>query len=150
PCSAPAARPAAAPSATSPRRPRPPAARPRRRRRSRPTTRPGTWAGARPTSRSARCGTPRPRRCTRSPWLGTLQAHEIPDTGVRYGSGMNFTLSDEQQELQATVRQFVAANVSGREPMTDAVWQQMVDLGWVSLLIPEAHGGAGMGLLEMM
>jgi alkylation response protein AidB-like acyl-CoA dehydrogenase len=63
---------------------------------------------------------------------------------------MNFTLSDEQQELQATVRQFVAANVSGREPMSDATWQQMVDLGWVSLLIPEAQGGAGMGLLEMM
>ncbi len=63
---------------------------------------------------------------------------------------MNFTLSDEQQELQATVRQFAAANLSGREPMADSTWQQMVDLGWVGLLVPEAQGGAGMGLLEMM
>jgi alkylation response protein AidB-like acyl-CoA dehydrogenase len=63
---------------------------------------------------------------------------------------MNFTLSDEQAELQAAVRQFARANLGAREPMADATWQQLVDLGWVGLLVPEEHGGGGAGLLEAM
>src|SRR5690349_14148615 len=63
---------------------------------------------------------------------------------------MNFTLSDEQAELQGAVRQFATTNLSAREPMSDATWQQLVELGWASLLVPEAQGGAGVGLLEAM
>jgi alkylation response protein AidB-like acyl-CoA dehydrogenase len=33
--------------------------------------------------------------------------------------------------------------------MTPALWTTLVDLGWTGLLIDEAHGGTGTGLLEM-
>ncbi|HKY15746.1 MAG TPA: acyl-CoA dehydrogenase family protein [Microthrixaceae bacterium] len=72
---------------------------------------------------------------------------------------MEFALGDEQQALQATAKQFLADRASSayvREMTSDDVgvtedlWQAMVDLGWTGLLVPEADGGAGMGLLEMM
>lgn len=55
---------------------------------------------------------------------------------------MNFTLSDEQTELARTVR---AAVCSGEPPTL----QEMADLGWVGLGIPESLGGAGGGLVEL-
>jgi alkylation response protein AidB-like acyl-CoA dehydrogenase len=30
-----------------------------------------------------------------------------------------------------------------------AVWKQMADLGWLGILVPERHGGLGLGLAEM-
>ena len=72
---------------------------------------------------------------------------------------MEFTLDDEQQALQATVRSMLAEQappsyvrdmVAADDAVTGELWQRMVDLGWVGLLIPEAQGGAGRGLLEMM
>ena len=30
--------------------------------------------------------------------------------------------------------------------VTDDVWQQMVDLGWIGLLVPEEPAGSGLGL----
>jgi alkylation response protein AidB-like acyl-CoA dehydrogenase len=55
---------------------------------------------------------------------------------------VNFTLSDEQAELARTVR----AAVGSGDPPT---WQEMADLGWVGLGIPESLGGAGGGLVEL-
>jgi alkylation response protein AidB-like acyl-CoA dehydrogenase len=72
---------------------------------------------------------------------------------------MEFTLDDDQQALQSTARQFLAEQAPSsyvramtEDPIgvTPEFWQQLVDLGWVGLLIPESHGGAGMGLLEVM
>lgn len=72
---------------------------------------------------------------------------------------MEFALDDDQQALQATARQFLSQQAPSEyvRAMTDddagvtaEFWQQLVDLGWVGLLVPEEHGGAGMGLLEMM
>jgi alkylation response protein AidB-like acyl-CoA dehydrogenase len=72
---------------------------------------------------------------------------------------VEFTLGDEQQALQQTVRAMLASQapsayvrqmVDDEVGVTDELWQQAVDLGWVGLLVPEAHGGAGRGLLEMM
>lgn len=77
---------------------------------------------------------------------------------------VEFALSDEQQQLQASVRSFLAdrcpsdwvrAFADQPDGAADAdrlegVWQEMADLGWVGLLVPEHHGGAGMGLLEAM
>ncbi len=72
---------------------------------------------------------------------------------------MEFTLDDAQQALQQTVRAmlaeqapsaYVRAIVDDDRPMGDQLWEHMVELGWVGLLVPEAQGGAGMGLLEMM
>ena len=72
---------------------------------------------------------------------------------------MEFALDDDQQALQSTARQFLADQAPSayvREMtesdagVTDEFWQQLVDLGWVGLLVPEEQGGSGMGLLEVM
>ena len=72
---------------------------------------------------------------------------------------MEFALDDDQLALQTTARQFLAertpsayvrAMTEDDSGVTDELWEQLVDLGWVGLLVPEANGGAGMGMLEMM
>jgi alkylation response protein AidB-like acyl-CoA dehydrogenase len=72
---------------------------------------------------------------------------------------MEFALDDDQQALQTTARQFLAqpapsayvrAMTEDDAGVTDEFWSALVELGWVGLLVPEEHGGAGMGLLEMM
>ncbi len=70
---------------------------------------------------------------------------------------MEFTFSDEQEQLRSAVRAFL----DGQSPMsyvrtmlddergfTDEVWQQVVDLGWTGVLVPEARGGLGLGLVD--
>ena len=32
---------------------------------------------------------------------------------------------------------------------TDEVWAKLVDLGWTGLLVPEEHGGLGLGLVDL-
>jgi len=71
---------------------------------------------------------------------------------------MDFSLSDDQQLLQNTVRSFVAnesppqtlrAVFDGEcRPLTK-LWQGLAQLGVTGLVIPEAHGGAGLELLEL-
>ncbi len=72
---------------------------------------------------------------------------------------MEFTLDDDQAALQQTVRtvlsdqapsSYVRDMVADDAGVTDAMWQRMAELGWVGLMVPEAQGGAGQGLLEMM
>jgi len=72
---------------------------------------------------------------------------------------MNFLITDEQLELRATVRDFLAAKspepevrrlmatATGYDP---AVWAQLSDqLGLPGLAVPEEYGGAGFGYLEL-
>lgn len=71
---------------------------------------------------------------------------------------MNLELDDEQVALRGTVRRFLAerASVSAHvRPLlddvrgtTDEVWRGLADLGAVGVLVPEAHGGAGLGMVE--
>jgi alkylation response protein AidB-like acyl-CoA dehydrogenase len=78
---------------------------------------------------------------------------------------MDFTFSAEQEHLREVARGFLAdramATRDGQpsyvrrmldDPagVTDDMWAALVDLGWTSLLVPEAHGGAGLGLLEVV
>jgi len=72
---------------------------------------------------------------------------------------VEFTLDDEQQALQQTVRavlaehapaSYVRSMLDDDDGVSGALWSRMVELGWVGLLVPEANGGSGMGLLEMM
>lgn len=53
---------------------------------------------------------------------------------------MRFAFTDEQEELRHAVR--------GRLAAGEPAWDDMVDLGWVSLLVPEEHGGGGAGLVD--
>lgn len=56
---------------------------------------------------------------------------------------MEFTFSDEQEALRRAVRGRLAQG-------TDAGWDEMVDLGWVPLLVPEEQGGGGGGLVDVI
>ncbi len=70
---------------------------------------------------------------------------------------MDFGLSDEQKLLERTVRDFVAERVpieavrGLREaacPVDRSTWQGLAELGVTGVLVPEAQGGAGLGLLD--
>jgi alkylation response protein AidB-like acyl-CoA dehydrogenase len=54
---------------------------------------------------------------------------------------MNFAFTPEQEELRREARSFLAANPG-------PTWEQLVELGWVGVSIPEEHGGTGLGFLE--
>ncbi len=72
---------------------------------------------------------------------------------------MDFGFSDEQEMLRDSAREFLA----GECPMTyvrqmmddergysDEQWKKMAALGWTGLIVPEAHGGAGLGMVDMI
>jgi len=54
---------------------------------------------------------------------------------------MQFAFTPEQEELRREARSFLAAN-------PEPTWEQLVELGWVGVSIPEEHGGLGLGFLE--
>jgi alkylation response protein AidB-like acyl-CoA dehydrogenase len=72
---------------------------------------------------------------------------------------VEFTFSDEQDQLRDAVRSFLAAQCPPSyvramldEPagFTAGVWQQVVDLGWTGVLVPEQHGGLGLGMVDVV
>ena len=71
---------------------------------------------------------------------------------------MDFSLSEEQELLQETVRGFVAkecppqkvrAIFDGDRQEGLALWKGLAEMGIAGLVVPEAHGGAGLELLEL-
>ena len=69
---------------------------------------------------------------------------------------MDFRFTEEQLMLAETVRDYLAGTHGpevlrrldadgNRDP---AIWQGLVDMGLTGLLVPEEHGGLGMGLVE--
>lgn len=70
---------------------------------------------------------------------------------------MDFTFSPEQEALRQTVRGFLnrpqAAEyqrqmIDDDRGFTDDWWSEISRLGWPGLLIPEAAGGAGLGMVD--
>lgn len=70
---------------------------------------------------------------------------------------MDAFFSAEHEELRTSVRRFLADHApltwvrerwTDRRGTTDAVWRGLVDLGLVGLLVPEAQGGVGAGMVE--
>jgi alkylation response protein AidB-like acyl-CoA dehydrogenase len=72
---------------------------------------------------------------------------------------MDFSLSDDQRALAAAVRdlitdrfgtEFVRSVVE--DPDGDGnperLWKAVSDQGWLAVLVPEAHGGLGLGMLD--
>jgi len=74
---------------------------------------------------------------------------------------MDLVLTEEQELLRQTVREFVAGRSSLKRirALRDAadsvgfsreLWQEMARLGWVGIILPVEHGGVGLGYVELM
>lgn len=72
---------------------------------------------------------------------------------------MDFTFSAEQEALRDVARSLLAAEAPGdyvramiddESGVTDEFWSAISQLDWPGVLIPEAHGGTGLGLLEVV
>ncbi|HMC43336.1 MAG TPA: acyl-CoA dehydrogenase family protein, partial [Acidimicrobiales bacterium] len=70
---------------------------------------------------------------------------------------MEFTFSPEQEALREAVRSTLAAEapmafvrrmLDDERGFTDDLWQKLAGLGWLGLLVPEAQGGLGLGLVD--
>lgn len=70
---------------------------------------------------------------------------------------MRFTLTKEQEVIRDAAGDFLRAKFpSGAAPRTRAtppaeqvrLWQELAELGWTGLAIPEEHGGTGAGFVE--
>jgi acyl-CoA dehydrogenase len=71
---------------------------------------------------------------------------------------VNFEFSDEQVALREQARKFLADRSSpervrrileGPAPYDADLWRGMAEMAWPGTAIPEAHGGAGYGYLEL-
>lgn len=71
---------------------------------------------------------------------------------------MEFTFSDEQEALRSTVRDVLARTcppsvwrplLDDERGWTDGLWATVVELGWTGLLVPEADGGLGLGMVDL-
>jgi alkylation response protein AidB-like acyl-CoA dehydrogenase len=72
---------------------------------------------------------------------------------------MNFGFTDEQELLRAEVRKFLdqscpvdeVRKLMETEPgYSRELWKQLAELGWLGLTIPEAHGGAALGFVDLV
>jgi len=70
---------------------------------------------------------------------------------------MNFDLSDDQRAFNDQIDRFLHETCpvdllhkafDGDQTLSRSIWRGMLDLGLGGLVIPEAHGGLGLGLLE--
>src|ERR1022692_501553 len=71
---------------------------------------------------------------------------------------MNFGLTEEQQLLKNSARQFFSAECPSAEVRRlmetstahdTALWQKMAEQGWTGLPFPEEYGGMGLGLVDL-
>ncbi len=71
---------------------------------------------------------------------------------------MDFTFSPVQNALRDAVRALLEAEAPSEyvrrmsehddTGITPELWRRIVDLGWTGLLVPEQHGGLGLGLID--
>jgi alkylation response protein AidB-like acyl-CoA dehydrogenase len=71
---------------------------------------------------------------------------------------VNFDFSPDQRSLRDQARKFLAEHASstrvrrileGAAPYDAELWRGMAEMGWMGTAIPETHGGAGFGYLEL-
>jgi alkylation response protein AidB-like acyl-CoA dehydrogenase len=72
---------------------------------------------------------------------------------------MDFGFTDEQEQLRRAAADFLArempasfarAMLEDPEGFPPKAWQQLADLGWLGLAVPESLGGSGLGLLDLV
>lgn len=72
---------------------------------------------------------------------------------------MNFDFSEDQKFLRSEAQKFLQAECSTAHvrkvlddpdtPYDAALWEKIVEMGWLGTAIPEEHGGLGLGMLEL-
>jgi alkylation response protein AidB-like acyl-CoA dehydrogenase len=71
---------------------------------------------------------------------------------------MNFALSEQQEMLRKSARDFLAEKCpkayvkqmeSDKKGYSAALWQEMAELGWLGLPLPELYGGFGMEFIDL-
>ena len=71
---------------------------------------------------------------------------------------MYFDLTDEQQAINSTARDFLAARykserirelAESEHGFEHSDWEEMAELGWPGLALPEEWGGQGLGIVEL-
>jgi alkylation response protein AidB-like acyl-CoA dehydrogenase len=71
---------------------------------------------------------------------------------------MYFDLTDEQQAIKSTAHDFLAARykserirglAESEHGFEQADWDEMAELGWTGLALPEEWGGQGLGIVEL-
>jgi alkylation response protein AidB-like acyl-CoA dehydrogenase len=72
---------------------------------------------------------------------------------------MDFGFSEEQEMLRTSARDFLAKEcpmtyvrrmMDDERGYSEEVWRKMVDLGWVGLIFPEAVGGSGLDMVDLV
>src|SRR5437870_7981985 len=101
-----------------------------------------------------------PRSASPTTWAARARSGASPcSPTASEGIPMDFGFSEEQEMLRKSARDFLAKEA----PMTyvrqmmedergfrDDVWRKMAELGWTGLVLPEAHGGAGLDFVDMV
>jgi alkylation response protein AidB-like acyl-CoA dehydrogenase len=71
---------------------------------------------------------------------------------------MYFDLTDEQQAIKSTAKEFLASRykserirelAESEHGFEEADWREMVELGWPGLALPEEWGGQGLGIVDL-
>ena len=73
---------------------------------------------------------------------------------------MNFDFNDEQRAIKDAARDLLASRYPLAEVrrlateeergFTDGQWDELVSLGWPGIFVDEAHGGQGLGVVELV
>jgi alkylation response protein AidB-like acyl-CoA dehydrogenase len=72
---------------------------------------------------------------------------------------MNFEFSEDQKFVQQTARSYLAehsgldvcrAVLESDRPYDPELWKGVAEMGWLGAAVPEAYGGAGLGMLELV
>ncbi len=71
---------------------------------------------------------------------------------------MDFTLSEEQEMLKKTARDFLTGKCpkalvgemeTDEKGYSPELWREMAELGWMGLAFPDSYGGSGMSFLDL-
>ncbi len=94
---------------------------------------------------------------------GGLTAVEVPAgpgiTSGRYRGAMSIAITEDHRALADTAADLLTKKGSraaarelleAPEESRPALWADIVDVGWLGLHVPEAHGGSGYGLEELV
>jgi alkylation response protein AidB-like acyl-CoA dehydrogenase len=72
---------------------------------------------------------------------------------------MNFDFTDDQRAIKRTAHDFLEARyrpetvrqlAEDERGFSDEQWAELVELGWQGVIVPEAHGGLGLGTVELV